>query len=77
MDAHKENLNAFFLQTKGISEGKIKFYVGWLSRFPEFYRGSLDEVSEGDLNVFGEKGLRITFAAVNKAISVAIQMSFL
>jgi hypothetical protein len=77
MNAHEENLNAFFLQTKGISEGRVKFYVGWLNRFLEFYRGSLDEVSEGDLNVFGEKGLRMTFAAVNKAVSVAIQMSFL
>jgi len=54
MDAHKENLNDFFQKTKGISERKAKFYVGWLTRFLEFYTGSLDEVSDGDLKAFGD-----------------------
>jgi hypothetical protein len=53
MNAHKERLNPFFQQTKGISERRAAFYVGWLNRFLEFYRGSLDEFSEGDLKAFG------------------------
>jgi len=53
MNANKEDLDAFFQQTKGISERRAAFYVGWLNRFLEFYRVSLDEVSEGDLKAFG------------------------
>jgi len=33
MNANKENLNAFFQQTKGISEQRARFYGGWLNRF--------------------------------------------
>jgi len=53
MHPHKERLNPFFQQTKGISERRAAFYVRWLNRFLEFYRGSLDEFSEGDLKAFG------------------------
>jgi integron integrase len=54
MNANKETLTTFFQQAKGISERRAKFYVGWLNRFLEFYTGSLDEVSEGDLKAFGD-----------------------
>ena len=53
MNAHKKNLNLFFQQIKGTSERRAAFYVGWLNRFLEFYRGSFDEFSEGDLKAFG------------------------
>jgi hypothetical protein len=45
-NAHKEKLNPFFQQTKGISERRAKFYVGWLKRLLGFYRGRFSEVSE-------------------------------
>ena len=38
MVAHKENLNPFFQQTKGISERRGKFYAGWLKSLMEFYK---------------------------------------
>jgi len=53
MSTDKEKLNPFFQQTKGISARRAAFYVGWPNRFLEFYRGSLDEVSVGDLKAFG------------------------
>ena len=53
MDAHKEDRNSVFQQAKGFSERRGKQYVDWLNRVLEFYRGSLDEVSEYNLKVFG------------------------
>jgi hypothetical protein len=49
MAAHKETLNSFFQQAKGISERSAKFYVRWLNRFLQFYDRGLDDISEDDL----------------------------
>ena len=54
MDANNKTLTIFFQRTKGISEHRAKYYVGSLNRFLEFYAGSIDEVSEGDLKAFGD-----------------------
>jgi len=54
MDANNKTLTIFFQQTKAIPEHRAKHYVGWLNRFLEFYAGSIDEVSEGDLKAFGD-----------------------
>jgi len=53
MDASKENLNGFFQDTVGIPRDKVKYYVGWLNRFLQFYNGELDDISEDDLRAFG------------------------
>jgi integrase len=53
MDASKENLNGFFQDTVGIPLDKVKYCVGWLNRFLQFYNGELDDISEDDLRAFG------------------------
>ena len=54
MDTNKNDLQTFFQETEGIPQDKVKYYVGWLDRFLQFYKGSLDEVSDGDVKAFGD-----------------------
>jgi hypothetical protein len=49
MNGNKENLNAFFQQTKGISEQRARFYGGWLNRFLQFHNGGSEAISEDAL----------------------------
>jgi uncharacterized protein YwgA len=41
-----------FFNTQGISPQKITYYIGWLDQFFQFYNGSIDEVSNGDVIAF-------------------------
>jgi len=54
MNADKNNLENFFKNTSGISRDNVRYYVGWLNRFLEYFNGSLDDVSEGDVKAFGD-----------------------
>ena len=54
MDTNKNDLQTFFQKTKGIPQDKVKYYVGWLDRFLQFYNGSLDQVSGGDVKAFSD-----------------------
>lgn len=47
------DLGAFF-KTQGISPQKIKYYIGWLDKFFQFYNGNIDNVSDGDVKAFGD-----------------------
>jgi len=50
----KDDLRSFFQKAKGIPPAKVKYYVGWLDRFLQFYNGSLDHISDGDVKAFGD-----------------------
>lgn len=54
MNTGKDDLRTFFQKAKGIPRDKVKYYVGWLDRFLQFYNGSLDAVSDGDVKAFGD-----------------------
>ena len=54
MDTKKNDLQTFFQKTEGIPQDKVKYYVGRLDRFFQFYNGSLDEVSDDDVKAFGD-----------------------
>ena len=54
MNANEKSLQAFFQYTGGISQDKVKYYIGWLNRFLEYYNGGLDGVSGDDLKAFGD-----------------------
>ncbi|MBU1193228.1 MAG: integron integrase [Proteobacteria bacterium] len=47
----KNTFEAFFLKN-GVPKDKIKFYVVWLNKFIAFYSGSLDHVSNNDIDIF-------------------------
>ncbi len=53
MEMDKERLQAFFQDEVGVPRDKVKYYVGWLNRFLQFYKGGLDDISENDLRAFG------------------------
>ena len=54
MDTNKDDLQTFFQKAKGIPQDKVKYYIGWLDRFLQFYNGSLDGVSDSDVKAFGD-----------------------
>jgi integron integrase len=54
MDTNKDDLQTFFQKSKGIPQDKVKYYIGWLDRFLQFYNGSLDGVSDSDVKAFGD-----------------------
>jgi hypothetical protein len=43
-----------FFKTQGITPQKITYYIGWLDQFFQFYNGSIDEVSNGDVIAFSD-----------------------
>ena len=54
MDTNKDDLQTFFQKAKRIPQDKVKYYIGWLDRFLQFYNGSLDWISDGDVKAFGD-----------------------
>jgi hypothetical protein len=45
MDASKVNLSGVFQDTVGNPRDKVKYYVGWLNRFLQFYNGGAEDIS--------------------------------
>jgi len=43
----KDDLRSFFQKARGIPPAKVKYYVGWLDGFLQFYNGSLDHIPDG------------------------------
>ena len=54
IDTNKDGLWTFFQQARGIPKEKVKYYLGWLDRFFQFYNGSLNKVSDRDVKAFGD-----------------------
>jgi len=45
---------AAFFNTQGISPRKVRYYIGWLDQFFQFYNGGTDDVSNKDVIAFGD-----------------------
>lgn len=58
----KNTFEIFFIKN-GVPKDKIKFYVIWLNKFIAFYSGSLDHVSNKDINMFLNQLKEDEFAA--------------
>ncbi len=54
MSTSKDDLGNFFQKVKAVPRDKVKYYVGWLTKFLQFHKGALDEVSDKDVKAFGD-----------------------
>ncbi len=54
MKQNKDDIRTFFQKAKGIPRDKVKYYIGWLDRFFQFYDGGMGAVSDGDVKAFGD-----------------------
>lgn len=42
-----------FFNTQGISPLKVKYYIGWLNQFFQFYNSGIEDISNEDVIAFG------------------------
>jgi hypothetical protein len=51
---HTTNDIGAFFRSQGIGPQKIKYYIGWLDKFLQFYEADIDAVSDRDVKAFGD-----------------------